>query len=121
MSAKSALEANGAIHGFVFYIVQSLRSGLLTALERRHKRQEDPANQRLVSGEPDGCAEVAAESPNEMRQAAALLLLRAESNEHILRSAASLKCCIGTTQLCPTRLSYLSITHYSKRDFRYGS
>lgn len=87
MSAKSALEANGAIHGFVFYIVQSLREGLLTALERRHKRQEDPANQRLVSGEPDGCADVAAESPNEMRQAAVLLLLRAESNEHILRSA----------------------------------
>lgn len=34
MSAKRALEANGAIHGFVFYIVQSFREGLLTALER---------------------------------------------------------------------------------------
>lgn len=80
MSAKSALEANGAIHGFVFCIVQSQREGLLTALKRRHKRQEDPANQRLVSGEPDGCADVAAESPNECVsiQSAALLLLRAE-------------------------------------------
>lgn len=65
MSTKSALEANGAIDGFVFYIVQSLPEGLLTALERRrHKRDwTDPANQRLVSGEPDGCADVAAESP----------------------------------------------------------
>lgn len=34
MSAKSALEANGAIHGFVFCLAQSQREGLLTALER---------------------------------------------------------------------------------------
>lgn len=121
MSAKSALEANGARHGFVFCIVQSLREGLLTALERRHKRLKRirPISVLFLVNEPDGCADVAAESPNEMRQAAAaLLLLRAESNEHIFEIRdASLKCCIGTTQLCPTRLSYLSITRHSKGDF----
>lgn len=39
MSTKSALEANGAIDGFVFYIVQSLPEGLLTALERRRHKE----------------------------------------------------------------------------------